>query len=74
MINFEYKEKVAVVTGASRGIGEGIAIGLADAGAHVIITARDHERLKMVEKTIGKETEIAALLLATSQKKRPFNV
>ena len=49
---FRIKGKVAVVTGASRGIGEGIAIGLADAGAHVIITARDHERLKIVEKTI----------------------
>ena len=70
---FRIKGKVAVVTGASRGIGEGIAIGLADAGAHVIITARDHERLK-VGKLLWKETEIAALLLATSQKKRPFNV
>mgnify|MGYP003306307685 CR=1 FL=1 len=51
---FRIKGKVAVVTGASRGIGEGIAIGLADAGAHVIITARDHERLKIVEKTIAE--------------------
>ena len=51
---FRIQGKVAVVTGASRGIGEGIAIGLADAGAHVIITARDHERLKVVEKTIGE--------------------
>ena len=72
---FRIQGKVAVVTGASRGIGEGIAIGLADAGAHVIITARDHERLKMVEKTIrGKKRKLAALSLATSQKKRPFNV
>ena len=51
---FRIKGKVAVVTGASRGIGEGIAIGLADAGAHVIITARDHERLKIVEKAIAE--------------------
>ena len=35
---FRIEGKVVVVTGASRGIGEGIAIGLADAGAAVILT------------------------------------
>jgi NAD(P)-dependent dehydrogenase (short-subunit alcohol dehydrogenase family) len=32
--------KVAIVTGASRGIGKGLAIGLADAGAAVVCAAR----------------------------------
>ena len=49
---FRIDGKVAVITGASRGIGEGIAIGLADAGATVIITARDEQRLKGVAETI----------------------
>ena len=49
---FRTDGKVAVVTGASRGIGEGIAIGLADAGASVILTARDQERLHQVSETI----------------------
>ena len=35
--------KVALVTGASRGIGKGIALGLGEAGATVYITGRTVE-------------------------------
>jgi NAD(P)-dependent dehydrogenase (short-subunit alcohol dehydrogenase family) len=38
--------KVAVVTGASRGIGRGIALQLGEAGAKVYITGRDHKSRK----------------------------
>ena len=34
------KGKLALITGASRGIGASIAIGLARAGAHMILVAR----------------------------------
>src|SRR5262245_58526791 len=37
-------EKVAVVTGASRGLGKGIALGLGEAGATVYVTGRSTGR------------------------------
>ena len=33
-------DKVALVTGASRGVGKGVALGLAEAGATVYLTTR----------------------------------
>jgi NAD(P)-dependent dehydrogenase (short-subunit alcohol dehydrogenase family) len=38
--------KVVVVTGATRGIGKGLALHLAKGGAHVVVTGRKPERLE----------------------------
>lgn len=44
----DYKNKSVVVTGASSGIGRGIAKAFAEAGATVIAVARRSERLERV--------------------------
>lgn len=45
---FRLDGKVAVVTGSGRGIGRGIAIGLADCGADVVVTARRIDEINEV--------------------------
>ncbi|WP_156842378.1 SDR family NAD(P)-dependent oxidoreductase [Novosphingobium aquimarinum] len=44
--------QIALVTGASRGIGAATARALAGAGAHVVLTARDTASLEKVEEAI----------------------
>jgi 3-oxoacyl-[acyl-carrier protein] reductase len=74
--------KTALVTGASRGIGESIARRLGEAGAHVICAARSADRVNQLASEIGNATgleldiaapdvreKIAALL-----KERPIDI
>ncbi|NCU11607.1 MAG: SDR family NAD(P)-dependent oxidoreductase, partial [Sphingomonadaceae bacterium] len=59
--------QVALVTGASRGIGAAIAEALAASGAHVVITGRDGKALETVEERIfaaGGAATIAPVDLA----------
>src|SRR3954467_7368473 len=69
------KNKVALVTGASRGIGRGIAETLADEGCDLVLTGRDEAALKEVAAGIGKKgrkTEISVVDLRTEGTEKPL--
>ncbi|NOT76389.1 MAG: glucose 1-dehydrogenase [Cyclobacteriaceae bacterium] len=81
-MEFNLKNKVALITGASKGIGEAIAIVLAQHGAHVVINSRKQEELDSVVAKIksdggecigiaantGEATGIKKLIDATVEK------
>ena len=57
---FNIENQVALVTGASKGIGRGLALALAQAGAKVAVTARNLPELKTLQEEIrqnGGEAE-----------------
>lgn len=54
--------RIALVTGASRGIGRAVALGLAKAGAHVILAARSLGALEAVDDEIRALGGAATLL------------
>lgn len=59
------QSRVAVVTGASRGIGAATALALAAAGAHVVLAARGQDDLTAVADQISQSTAEAALVVPT---------
>jgi NAD(P)-dependent dehydrogenase (short-subunit alcohol dehydrogenase family) len=57
----EIADKVAVVTGASMGIGEAIAKIFADQGANVVILSRDSSRAEAARHHVGHTERTLAL-------------
>ena len=56
--------KIALITGASRGIGQAIAEGFAREGAALILVARDLERLNQLEEKLSAERRNVVVIQA----------
>ncbi|MCW5731736.1 MAG: glucose 1-dehydrogenase [Alphaproteobacteria bacterium] len=68
---FSLRGRVALVTGASRGLGLAMAGALAAHGAHVIINSRDAKALRRAKAAIGRagaEMDIAAFDVTDSER------
>jgi NAD(P)-dependent dehydrogenase (short-subunit alcohol dehydrogenase family) len=61
---FSLKDKVAVVTGASRGLGQAFAVALAEAGAHVVVSSRHAEQLEEVSRQVRQRGREALAVTA----------
>jgi NADP-dependent 3-hydroxy acid dehydrogenase YdfG len=64
MMEQRLKEQVAIVTGAGRGIGAGIARALAAEGAHVVASARTEQEITAVASSIREAGHSAASIRA----------
>jgi NAD(P)-dependent dehydrogenase (short-subunit alcohol dehydrogenase family) len=53
-MKIDLKGRTAVITGGSRGLGEAMALALADAGAQIALVARDVKRLESVRDAIAQ--------------------
>jgi 3-oxoacyl-[acyl-carrier protein] reductase len=68
-MNLELKDKVAIVGGASMGIGYGIARILAQEGANVVLAARREPALSEAAERLRKETGARVLAVAADARK-----
>src|SRR6185437_14850495 len=66
--------RVAIVTGASSGIGFGCAVKLAEAGMAVLGTGRDAARLAELEKAIGDPQRITTLAVDLTAHDAPAKI
>ena len=61
---FSLKGKIAVITGASKGIGEAIAIYFANAGADIVISSRKQADLDVLATEISAKYKVKVLAVA----------
>ncbi|WP_430968705.1 glucose 1-dehydrogenase [Spongiimicrobium sp. 2-473A-2-J] len=59
---FDLQGKVAIITGSSKGIGKAIARGLAEHGAHVVISSRDQESCDAVALELRQDDLLASAI------------
>jgi 3-oxoacyl-[acyl-carrier protein] reductase len=63
-MDLHLKDKRALVTGASRGLGYATALALAHEGCRVAVNSRDEQRVNAAAETIEKETHVQVIGIA----------
>ncbi len=61
------EKRTALITGASRGIGQACAVALAQAGHRVVLAARNREKLDAVAAHIGAEASVVEMDLSSAE-------
>ena len=59
---FNLKDKIAIITGASQGIGKSIAKIFSNAGAHVVCLARNKKKIQHLVDQISKDGNSASYI------------
>src|SRR6516225_6094312 len=59
---FKVKDRVALVTGGSKGLGKAMARGLAEAGADIVISSRHEDELRPASTRSSRGPAAAAFL------------
>ena len=60
-MTFTFSQTTALVTGASSGIGNALAVALAARGVNLIVTARRKDRLDALAERLGAQVNVVAL-------------
>jgi 3-oxoacyl-[acyl-carrier protein] reductase len=67
-VDLRIKDRVAIITGSSQGIGKAIAFGFASEKAKVVICARNEENLQITANELEKSTKTKVLPVQTNLK------
>ena len=62
--SFHLDNRLAVITGASEGLGRAFALAFAEAGARIVLSSRRREKLEQVKKEIAANGGAADVVVA----------
>ena len=70
-MDLRLRGKVAMVSGASKGIGRAVAFGLAEEGVHLTLNARGSELLEKMAEEIRRQCDVQVLVVPGDMSQLP---